>query len=379
MQPKPYFIVGIPTRNEAKTIASLVKSIDKGLRKYSETYTTIIINADNNSPDKTKDVFNGTKTVSQKLYIPSGRTRIGKGTNVYNLLLVAARLRAEILILFDGDIQNFSTQWIDKFTEQIQKGYDFVTPIYSRKEYDGSITNHVCRPLLGFFFGVDIKQPIGGDFALSQKFVRHLLHKKQTQTITHYGIDIYLTINALLYKFRMKQVILGRKIHNPSLPKLEKMFAEVMDTLLRTYKASNKHALPKRFRPLKTDIPLLPASQRERQTTCTYLTDRATYLYRRYYKSLHGFLDKKTLRTIQENYHGKTSATVSDDVWREILRALIVKYPTKDESKNRNIMAVCVSIFFTRHATFINELRDKKILDFEQYIARQVRQLSLKI
>ena len=47
--------------------------------------------------------------------------------------------------------------------EPLQDGYDFVNPIYSRHKYDGTITNHVCYPLLNGVLCTNLRQPIGGE------------------------------------------------------------------------------------------------------------------------------------------------------------------------------------------------------------------------
>ena len=78
-------VVGIPSYNEADSIAFVVKQIDEGLRKYFPKKSAVIINVDNNSQDGTKEVFLGTKTTTSKVYLSTRADIKGKGNNFYNL------------------------------------------------------------------------------------------------------------------------------------------------------------------------------------------------------------------------------------------------------------------------------------------------------
>ena len=111
------------------------------------------------------------------------------------------------------------------------EGNDYVTPIYSRNEYDGTITNHITYPLIYALFKANIRQPIGGDFSFSPKMARYWLKMGWENSTRQYGIDIFMTTSALLNGFKVCQVVLGTKIHKPSAPKLGPMFTQVVSTL----------------------------------------------------------------------------------------------------------------------------------------------------
>ena len=55
-------IVGIPSYNEADSIAYPTQITSQGLIKYFPDAESVIINVDNRSPDGTKDVFLNTPT-----------------------------------------------------------------------------------------------------------------------------------------------------------------------------------------------------------------------------------------------------------------------------------------------------------------------------
>jgi dienelactone hydrolase len=83
-------------------------------------------------------------------------------------------------------------------------------------------------------FGRNIRQPIGGDFALSARLARHIVSVPWHRTTNEYGVDIFMTMQALLGDFKIGQVGLGSKVHKPSAPKLGPMFLQVVSTALLT-------------------------------------------------------------------------------------------------------------------------------------------------
>jgi len=213
-------IIGIPSYNEADTIRFVTKQVDLGLKKYFPHSKNVIVNADNNSPDNTKKVFLETKTTTPKIYISTPPRIIGKGNNFHNLFNTAVRMDGKIIIVVDADLKSITPEWIKKLGRPIERGYHFILPLYNRNEYDGSITNHICYPLVYGLLGENARQPIGGEFSFSRIFIDHVLQQNWTRGIKNYGIDIFLSLNAIFGGFKTAQVDLQNKIHKPSAPKL---------------------------------------------------------------------------------------------------------------------------------------------------------------
>ena len=120
-------------------------------------------------------------------------------------------------------------------TEQ-RDGHDFVAPYYRRYKYDGTITNNIVYNLTRALYGYRVRQPIGGDFALSLSMVRKLMNQDVWESdIARFGIDIWLTTSAMVEKVNIAQVNLGVKIHDVKDPAeaLGPMFRQVVSTLFR--------------------------------------------------------------------------------------------------------------------------------------------------
>ncbi|NQU38684.1 MAG: glycosyltransferase [Lentisphaerae bacterium] len=227
-------VVGVPSFMEADSIDYPTQQSSLGLKKYYPDRKGVIVNCDNASPDGTEQAFMGAATESPKIYITTPSNTHGKGYNFENMFRKVLELNAEMLVCVDADLTSITPEWIKYFVDPLLDGYDFVSPIYSRHKYDGTITNSLCMPLVYGLFCRNIRQPIGGDFAMSSRLARHLICQPWHQSTEEYGIDIFMTMNAIFGGFRMCETGLGTKIHKPSAPKLGPMFTQVVSTAFLT-------------------------------------------------------------------------------------------------------------------------------------------------
>ncbi|MBA7566476.1 Glucosylglycerate synthase [subsurface metagenome] len=111
----------------------------------------------------------------------------------------------------DGDLTSIKPEWIKKLLLPILKGNDLVVPFYLRDRYDGVITNQIAFPLTKTLYGVDIRQPIGGEYGLSSRYSRMALSHKLFPG--KFGIDIFLTTVACCEGMNIVESVLGIKEH----------------------------------------------------------------------------------------------------------------------------------------------------------------------
>jgi len=226
-------VVGIPSYNEADTIGYVTEMAGQGLATYFPDWRSVIVNCDNASPDNTRDVFLGAPVPDavEKNYISTPEGVKGKGNNFHNLFTFCREREAKVVIVVDADLRSITPEWIKYLGYPVKEGHDFVTPLYSRHQFDGTITNHLCYPLEYALAGLDIRQPIGGDFAFSSQLCTFWLDQEWNDMTRQYGIDIFMSLHALFNDFSLCQTGLGRKVHKASSPKLGQMFEEVVYTL----------------------------------------------------------------------------------------------------------------------------------------------------
>ncbi|MDP7421293.1 MAG: glycosyltransferase [bacterium] len=223
-------VVGIPSYNEGENIGFVAGQVDKGLQKYFKDHQAVIINCDGNSTDGTVEHFLSAQTKTEKMVLrKKGLT--GKGNVFKQLFRYIKKHGARYCIVVDADLKSIKPVWVKYMIEPLEKGYDYVTPFYSRHKYDGTITNNICYPLVYALLGKNIRQPIGGDFSFSGELAGYWLDQKWIKAINYFGIDIFMTISTIRGGYKTAQVNLGSKIHKPSAPNLNVMFLQVCDSL----------------------------------------------------------------------------------------------------------------------------------------------------
>ncbi len=228
-------IVGIPSRNEADTIAFPTEQASIGLTTYFPGLKSVIVNCDNFSTDGTKEAFFSAPCQVPRIYVSTPEGVAGKGNNFRNLFQLVHDLGAKAVVVVDADLKSITPKWIKNLGEPLLGEYGYVTPIYLRHKYDGTITNNIAYPLSRCLYGRRVRQPIGGDFGFSGELASfYLQHESWTEAVAYFGIDIWMTTLAMYFRKPITQAFLGRpKIHRPKDPasSLGPMFREVVGTL----------------------------------------------------------------------------------------------------------------------------------------------------
>lgn len=246
-------MVGIPSYRNAATIGHVARAAQAGLVQYFPDLRPVLVNADADSPDGTQRVVVETEPPDyvESILLVRPRNRLhrisltypsvegvgGKGAALRTLFEIAAALEVQSLVVVDSDLRSILPEWIELLAGPILKGgFDFVSPLYARHRNDGTITNTVTYPLTRALYGLRIRQPIGGDFGVSNDLVHHYLEQDDwTPAVSKFGIDIWMTTTAVAGGFAICQARLGAKVHDPKDPgaDLGPMFSQVLGTILR--------------------------------------------------------------------------------------------------------------------------------------------------
>ncbi len=376
---KADIVVGIPSYNEADNIGFVAKQIDLGLKKYFPRSKSVIINIDNNSPDNTKRAFFQTKTAIPKIYISTLPGILGKGNNFYNLFKKTAELEGKIIIVVDADLKSITPEWVKKLGKPIEKGYDYVLPLYNRNEYDGSITNHICYPLIYGLLGINVRQPIGGDFALSKNLSDYLLKQNwTTENVKNYGVDIFATLNAIFGKFKLAQVDLENKIHKPSAPKLGPMFIQVADTCFRMLNQNKEKWLKKTNIFTPSIIYKNKRTVQPQRLSIDYkdLKQKSLYEFSLFYETLQENLSPAVYKELKKMYFQKKILNIGSDLWAKILYEMLYAY---DKSSSKTIIIRALRpLYFGRTVSFIKKTLELNSKESEIKIQNQAEHFYKK-
>ena len=252
-------LVGIPSFNNSSTIGHVVKAVIAGLAKYFPEYRAVLVNSDGGSTDGTPDVVAKASVDLGVMLITDRQSFLhriitpykgmsGKGSAFRTIFEVARRLGVKACAVVDADLRSITPEWIELLLRPVLSGgFDFVAPYYLRHKYDGTITNSIVYPLTRALYGVQIRQPIGGDFGFSGKLAGHYMDQHVWESdVAGFGIDIWMTTEAVASGVRVCQSFLGAKIHNPKDPAadLSAMLAQVVGAIFALMEAHQEVWVP---------------------------------------------------------------------------------------------------------------------------------------
>jgi len=360
-------VVGIPTYNNSKTVSFVVRQIDEGLRKYFPQYTALIVDSDGKSGDGTREAFEATETKTGKLFVHYKNPISGKGSALKEIFELAIARNSKVIAVFDSDLRSITPEWVGLMIKPIVAGADFTVPNYFRYKYDGTITNNICFPLMYGVLCRDIRQPIGGDFAFNRALAEFWLGRTSWENdIARFGIDIFMTSNAVLGDFRVKQVFLGEKIHDPRDPTdLKPMFSQVVKTFFGII-TSRKGEWSK----LKEVREVETVGSRRDVEPAAFEVDvgrmREDFLKgkREMAERWREILDAERFSLIKDMEEPEVDA----ELWCDIVFDFIV-HSVREE----NWMNALIPLWSARNYSFVKETESMSSLEAEQQILEQAR------
>lgn len=373
-------IVGIPSYNEADSISYPTDVASRGLLNYFPDKKSVIINADNNSPDGTKDAFMNTPTKIPKIYISTPKGVKGKGNNIKNLFEAAVELQAKAVVIVDADLKSITPQWIQYLGEPLFADFNYVTPIYVRHKYDGSITNHIAYPLLRTLFGLRVRQPIGGDFGFSGRMARAFLSEKLwNERISNFGIDIWMTTIAIARRFKVCQTFLGSpKSHRAKDPSkdLGPMFTQVVMTffdLMIDFEylwKDTTESWPSSIFGFGLGIDEKPP---EVSVNADALYNSFVSGFKQYLKMWSEIIPQPELMELKKiKKMDKSRFYYHSDLWARILFSFAIAYRNNKIPKEKIIKAM-IPFYHSRILSFVNKTSHMGIKECEEYFESIVR------
>lgn len=369
-------VVGIPSYNEADTITYPVDVASRGIMQFFPEKKAVIINVDNNSPDGTKEAFLNTPTKVPKVYISTPPGVKGKGNNFLNLFKASVELGAKAIIVVDADLKSITPGWIRYLGEPLMGRFDYVTPIYVRHKYDGTITNHIAYPMLRTLFGLRVRQPIGGDFGFSGKLARAFLAEKLwNDKIAHFGVDVWMTTIAISRHFNVCQAFLGTpKVHRAKDPAadLSIMFKQVVSTLFDLmidfeylWKDTNES------RP--SSIYGFGLGVDEKPPSVEVSTEKLHQSFQQGFKKYSNIWNQiialpemmelnkiKNIKEIDQFYY-------PSNLWARVLFSFAVAYKN-DEIDRDAIVEALIPFYHSRVLSFVNRTKDLETRESEEYL-----------
>ena len=235
-------LVGLPTHNNAKTIGSIVQTIQSGILRGFPRERAVIINADGGSRDGTPELVTGGSIddvrpasnlyALRTLHAISTKYASSPASEVaFRTILAAAELlRAKACVVMSPESANIEPDWLSKLLRPIYRdGFDLVTPTYRRHKLEGLLITNLLYPMTRALYGLRIREAYSLEFGFSGRLGSQFLEQNVwTDGTEGSGVELRFTLAAITGQYRICQSFLGEKDH------IERRAADLVPALRQT-------------------------------------------------------------------------------------------------------------------------------------------------
>jgi len=377
-------LVGIPSYNNADTIAHVVRAVSAGLAKYFPGRRAVLVNSDGGSSDGTPEVVSRAVVDFSALLVSDHQSPLqkiitpyhgipGKGSAFRTVFEVARRVKAKACAVVDSDLRSITPEWIELLLRPIlDEKYDYVAPYYLRHKYDGTITNSIVYPLTRALYGQRIRQPIGGDFGFSGRLTEHYLDQHVWESdVARFGIDIWMTTEAIASGARVCQSFLGAKIHNPKDPSAD-LAAMLMQVLGAVFALMEEHDKVWLDRKVSEPVKLFGFQYEVGVEPVNVNVERMIAAFQLGLEDLVPIWEQILGRGIVADLLSLRAASpaefrIADDLWVRIVYEAAVAYRTRVMPREHLLKAL-TPLYLGRTATFVLETQGLTTAEAEKRI-----------
>jgi glucosylglycerate synthase len=373
---KADIVVGIPTLNKASLIGFPALQSALGLKEHFGHLDSVIINCDNSSTDGTAAAFMNCDTQGiPKICLSTPKGVKGKGNNIKTLFRKVLELDAKAVIVLDATLKSMNPRWIKTLGEPLFKDFAFVSPLYVRHKYDGSITNDIAYPLTRCLYGRRVRQPAAGDCAFSGSMAGAFLRNEHwNEDASQYGIDIWMTTIAMNEGVPICQAFMGKpKVSEPKDPSFDPgpAFRQTMNTIFSLMNAyhdkwkTTKWSKPTAifgFGSSDVEMPVPMAVNREK------LYQRFREGFNTHWETYRSIFSSENLQKIRE----VASLSVEHfempvQVWAKTLFDFAICAHKKTVDRGR-MLEVLIPLYYGMTLSYANKTEGMSVLQAEEFI-----------
>jgi len=372
-------LVGIPSFNSEKTIAHVMSMVAEGLVKYFPQLKPALIVSDGHSSD-------GTRSVALNISLRQGVERVittyegtlGKGSALRAVFEAACALGVQACVVVDSDLRSITPEWVGLLASPIiRKDFDYVTPHYLRHKYDGTITKNIAYPMTRMLYGLDVRQPIGGDFGFSGRLANTFLAQNVGGSdVARFGIDIWMTTTAINAGARICQAPIGVKIHQAKDPAetLGPMFRQVVGTLFALMGMHEERwRQSKGIKATPLCGPHTGGEPDPVEVSLSSMIDELCTGWENYDRLWSQILMEKNIASVHEiTARGQEDYDFPAELWARIVIDFAIAY-NKSPLSSERVMEAMIPLYLGRTAAFVKETMELTTEETETVVERQAR------
>jgi len=227
-------VVALPSFNQSATIESVINTILEGLKESMAHASVFMVNVDVGSEDGTPEIVKRTVGNLLPLALVQPLTE-GMPANPFALnrlsysgmpareeafrsfFAITERMQAKACVVIDANVRSVTAAWVDLLAQPVlEKGADYVAPVFRRQRYEGSLTNNLIAPLTRSLYGKRVACQIGGGYGFSGRLASFYLQKPflWEGDAARFAIDSWLTTVAVAEGYQVWQARLGAKMQD---------------------------------------------------------------------------------------------------------------------------------------------------------------------
>ncbi|HSC57886.1 MAG TPA: glycosyl transferase family 2 [Nitrospira sp.] len=227
-------VVALPSFNQSSTIESIINTILEGLKGPMAHASVLMVNVDVGSEDGTPEIVKRTVGSLLPLALVQPLTE-GMPANPFALnrlsysgmpareeafrsfFAITERMQAKACVVIDANVRSVTAAWVDLLAQPVlEKGADYVAPVFRRQRYEGSLTNNLIAPLTRSLYGKRVACQIGGGYGFSGRLASFYLQKPflWEGDAARFAIDSWLTTVAVAEGYQVWQARLGAKMQD---------------------------------------------------------------------------------------------------------------------------------------------------------------------
>jgi hypothetical protein len=368
-------VVGLPAYKNGRTVAGVMNAVASGIRTHYPDARALIYVSDGGSTDDTVEI-------AQHVALPEQIARVvtsyqgvtGKGSAIRSVLEATDVLGASACAIVDADVRSITPEWIQRLVGPVLASKaDFVTPIYTRDRHEVTINDMIAFPLTRALYGRDLRQPLGGEVAMSPRACHSFLSRDVWETdVARFGIHMWMTTLAINSGWRLYQAPLGTKTHDFKDPTVgfEPKFLQIVGTLFRLM------TIYRRIWPEVTMVVPVPIwgelthlDPEPVPTTRQTLWDGFKKGVKRYRRNLNAIFDNEQKQLLKDLL-AADRPTFPLDAWAKMVMDFAVVY-NRGEGDPDKVALSLLPLYYARKAALLMELEGKPWTAVEEAILEQ--------
>ena len=149
---------------------------------------------------------------------PRGNPGVSSVSEAYQSVFAAAdKLQARGCCVIASKHESEKPGWIWQLAQPLfDKGVDLVLPHYARRKFEGLLNNGIIAPLMRALYGKRVNNPMGPDFAVSQRLIQTMLEARAGGNGNRRQLLASLTSTALCQNLQVAEMHFGARIYSPT-------------------------------------------------------------------------------------------------------------------------------------------------------------------